>query len=271
MTVIVSVKINDGIVMASDSASTFGNGQIYLTADKIVNLVKGLPIGVMVTGNGSIGSESITTLLKDLRRRLDGRDGHAWALKRDAYTMSSVANRLREFLFEEKAAALGGEGDVWMQLRLCGYSAGRPLPETWEVFLRGKECAAPELKKAEGAFGVNWDGEYEPLNRLILGVGTDFQNAAVSLGLSAKQASDIEMKVMGQLYENLVIPSMPVQDAIDLARYLVETTMGFVRFSLNKQPKSVGGPVEIAAITKHEGFQWVQRRHFYPAALNPSY
>jgi hypothetical protein len=63
VTVIVSVKINDGIIMASDSASTFATGQTYLTADKIVNLVKGLPIGVMVSGNGGIGSESIATLL----------------------------------------------------------------------------------------------------------------------------------------------------------------------------------------------------------------
>jgi hypothetical protein len=71
------------------------------------------------------------------------------------------------------------------------------------------------------------------------------------------------------LYENVVISAMPVQDAIDLARFLVETTIGFVRFSLTMQPKAVGGSVEIAAITKHEGFQWVQRRHFYPASLNP--
>jgi PII-like signaling protein len=49
MSIIVSVKINDGIVMASDSATTFYDpdgkpGQIYEHANKIVNLVKGLPI-----------------------------------------------------------------------------------------------------------------------------------------------------------------------------------------------------------------------------------
>ena len=34
MTVIVSVKINDGIVLASDSASTFTNAQVYDHAEK---------------------------------------------------------------------------------------------------------------------------------------------------------------------------------------------------------------------------------------------
>ncbi|WP_203075820.1 hypothetical protein [Falsiroseomonas ponticola] len=268
MTVIVSVKINDGIVMASDSASTFQSGQTYLHADKIVNLVKGLPIGVMVTGNGGIGAESIATLLKDLRARLDGSDPHPWKLDRPNYTMQHVAERVREFLFEEKTVP--ADLETWMRLRICGYSAGRPLPEIWEVLIRGKECDSPKLVQAEQGFGVNWDGEYEALDRLILGVGSGFQDAAVSLGLPQEQAPEITAKVMRQLYEDLAVPAMPIQDAIDLARFLVETTAGFVRFSIRKQPKTVGGPVEIAAITKHEGFRWVQRRHFYSATLNPA-
>jgi hypothetical protein len=43
------------------------------------------------------------------------------------------------------------------------------------------------------------------------------------------------------------------------ARFLVETTIGFVKFSVAR-PKTVGGSIAIAAITKHEGFQWVQRQ-----------
>jgi hypothetical protein len=267
MTVIISVKINDGIVMASDSASTFPNGQTYLNADKLVNLIKDLPVGVMVTGNGNIGSESITTLLKDLRTRLDGSCGHAWALDRGKYTMESIAKHVREFLFDEKSAANNHE--TWLRLRLCGYSSGRSLPEIWEVLLRGPDCDQPLLIRAEGDFGVNWDGEYEALNRLILGLGNEFKNSIIALGSTTEQATELETKISRALYENLAVPAMPVQDAIDLARFLVEVTANFVRFSIRKQPKTVAGTVEIAAITKHEGFRWVQRRHFYPAALNP--
>jgi len=49
--------------MAADSASSFASGMVYRHADKIVNLRQGLPIGVMVTGAGGIGNESIDTLL----------------------------------------------------------------------------------------------------------------------------------------------------------------------------------------------------------------
>lgn len=267
MTVIVSVKINDGIIMASDSASTFGTGQIYLTADKIVNLVKGLHIGVMVTGDGGIGAESIATLLKDLRRRLDGSDPHPWVLDRRSYTMEEVAQRIREFIFDEKRCALP-DPNAFMVLKVCGYSFDRPLPEIWQVKIVGTTCDPPTLMRGEDTFGVNWDGQYEPLNRLILGLGMGFKDASTKeLGIAVTGAK--ETAIMSALYETMALPAMPIQDAIDLARYLVETTIGYIRFAVRMQPKSVGGAVEIAAITKHEGFRWVQRRHFYPANLNP--
>jgi len=80
----------------------------------------------------------------------------------------------------------------------------------------------------------------------------------------------MESKITERLWENMATPAMPLQDAIDLARYLVETAIGYVRFALRLQPKTVGGAVEIAAITEHERFKWVERRHFYPIALNPT-
>ena len=87
MTVLVSVKINDGVVMAADSASSFESGMVYQNADKIVNLMEGLPIGAMATGAGGIGNESIDTLMKDLRRRFSGADARHpdWALDPATY------------------------------------------------------------------------------------------------------------------------------------------------------------------------------------------
>src|SRR5438105_10995028 len=104
MSIIVSVKINDGVVMAADSATTFAIGQIYEHANKIVNLVKGLPIGVMTCGAGGIGNASIATLLKDLRERLAGNnESHTdWKLETKNYTMEFVNTRVNEF-FSEKA------------------------------------------------------------------------------------------------------------------------------------------------------------------------
>ena len=267
MTVLVSVKINDGVVMAADSASSFASGMVYRHADKIVNLRRGLPIGAMVTGAGGIGNELIDTLFKDLRRRFNGEDEARgdWALDPLHYTLAQVAARLRSFLFEEKAAAHAGE--VWTRVRLCGYSAGRPLAEVWEILLLGPNSPAPTQVQGEQDFGIRWDGEYEALSRLIFGLGTDFEDAAVAGGLTPDAARDLHVRLAPALFELLFVEAMPIRDAVDLARFLVETTIGFVKFSVAR-PKTVGGPIAIAAITKHEGFQWVQHHDGFGSSRN---
>jgi hypothetical protein len=41
--------------------------------------------------------------------------------------IQKVAERLRSFLFDEKATAQAI--DIWLKLRICGYTVGRPSPE----------------------------------------------------------------------------------------------------------------------------------------------
>jgi hypothetical protein len=103
-------------------------------------------------------------------------------------------------------------------------------------------------------------------NRLILGLGFDIGGALVRHGIPPQQAPELQANLVRDLYATLAVPAMPIQDAIDLARFLVETTIGFVRFAVFL-PKSVGGAVEIAAITKHEGFRWVQSKRFQTAGI----
>ncbi|WP_151633824.1 Ntn hydrolase family protein [Noviherbaspirillum aerium] len=259
MTVLVSVKINDGVVMATDSASSFASGMVYNSSRKIVQLHEDIPVAAMMTGAGGIGNESVATLLKDLGRRFAGATPthQDWILDPNDYDIERIAVRLRQFLFEEKAVPHGAT--TWTKVRVCGYSSGRPLPEIWEVNMMGEVCPPPACIQHEQEFGLRWDGEYEALDRLVFGLGTRFNEFAVKHGMDAEAAAALRENIVPELYELLFIEAMPMQDAIDLARYLVETTIGFVKFSVSR-PKVVGGPIEIAAISKHEGFQWIQRR-----------
>ena len=199
MTIIVSVKINDGIVMAADSAGTMDSGHVYVHANKITNLCEGLPIAAMSTGSGGIGNESVETLLKDLRQRFAGfvPKFADWRLNAETYTVEQVATRLRSFLFEEKAAVCSSETNI--QLRVCGYSSGRPLAEVWEVNMTQASCAPPRCIMDENSFGVLWDGQYEALNRLILGLGYDIGTALVRHGIPAQQAPTLQAKLIEDL------------------------------------------------------------------------
>lgn len=265
MTVLVSVKINDGVIMAADSASSFASGMVYHHSRKIRNIVDGIPVGVMVAGAAGIGNDSVDTLLKDLSVRLQGKDSRYqdWHLKQDKYTVEQIAVRVRQFLFEEKAQAYAGP--VRAQIRLCGYSAGKPLAEVWDVLLDETACPPPVCVQSEDEFGPRWIGEREALDRLVLGLSSRFDELLWEQGLMAAGGTDVRSRLAPALYELMFLEAMPILDAAELAQFLVEATIGFVRFSVSR-PKTVGGPIEIAAITKHEGFHWLKGGPVLPRA-----
>lgn len=136
-TIIVTAKVTDGIVLAADSAASFflpraaAPIKIYNHANKIVNLVKGMPIGAMIYGSRSIGASSVETLSKDLRARLSDRNNPDYGLDPDNYTVQEVAGKARKFLYEESylTAYNGPPPNFLMGYRVCGYSAKASLSE----------------------------------------------------------------------------------------------------------------------------------------------
>jgi hypothetical protein len=271
MTIVVTAKVTDGLVLTADSASTFtgpGAVKIYNNANKIFNLVKVWPIGAMVYGNGSIGSSSIETLTKDLRARLSNPNDSDYYLNRTSYTIEEVANKARRFLYLENflSAYPSPPSDFGMGYRVCSYSSGEALPEVWEFGIWAGQCDPPTQIQTRDQFGVRWAGENEALDRLILGVSSGLKPALLARGETQASADALCLEIINLSGTNLIIPAMPIQDAIDVARFLVETATKFARYGF--RPETIGGPTELAAITKHEGFKWVARKHYFNAEFN---
>ena len=128
MTIAISLKINDGLVLAADSASTvmaMVPGQqmanvlnVYNNANKIFNLYKGLPIGAITWGGGAIGAASIATIVKDLRDRFSGKNppNLSWVIQKTDYTIEQVAKQFRS-RFPPLGCARGGRGPVGVRFR----------------------------------------------------------------------------------------------------------------------------------------------------------
>ena len=148
-----------------------------------------------------------------------------------------------------------------MAYKVCGYSAGAALPELWDIRILNGSCAAPHLLRAQQDCGSNWDGELDALCRLLLGVGVKFRDVLVEEGIPEADADEAVKKVQTKLAASVLHAAMPIQDAIELATYMVRTTIGFMRFNFGAE--TVGGPIEVAVITKHEGFKWVNRKLFF--------
>ena len=113
---------------------------------------------------------------------------------------------------------------------------------------------------------MTWNGSPEAITRLLFGTSTLTRTVLANVGL-ADQALLIMEAMQSQQVAPLIQAAMPIEDAADLAEYLVDTTVRFVRFMPGAD--TVGGPIEVAAITKHEGCKWLRRKHYYSRDLNP--
>lgn len=286
MTIAVAVKVHDGLVLAADSASTLirsdPTGQsravvnVYNTANKVFNLNKRFPIGAVTWGSGSIGPASISTLVKDLRQRFAGEDPENdvdWKLERDAYTVEGVAQRLRTFMYEERYLPEFGGASVKPALSflVAGYTPGKPLAEAYHIEIKeGGTCDEPELISASDDHEpmVYFEGQPEAINRLLAGYSEALPGVLRGdLGVPEDQIEPAMSLIDQALSTPLAEAAMPIQDAIELAEFLVNLTIGYTRF--RPGAPTVGGPVEIAAITKHEDFKWVHRKHYFSENLNP--
>jgi hypothetical protein len=286
MSIAILIGVHDGLVLASDSASTLvvtaapnvaGVANVYNNANKIFTLYKGLPIGCIAFGAGSIGNSSIATLIKDLRATLTDRDAARaqYDFDPDNYTMEQVVGIVATFLSAEcgrQTPAL--QAGLNIGLLVGGYSTRASLGESWSIDIQGGQARPPTLLRAADQPGISWGGAGEVISRIVLGYSPLlFQVLAEVSGPGEGQPGDpaqLGQQLSGllttKLQAALVFAPMPIQDAIDLAQFLVYAAEMYSRFLPGAQ--IVGGPIEIATITKHEGFKWILRKHYYDQKFN---
>lgn len=282
MTIAICLKVNDGVVLAADSASTlmeaapsgeFEVRSVFNNANKVFNLRKGFPVGAITWGLGAIGSESTSTLIKDLRKRLAGKDPEHrdWEISIDSYTVEEIAKRLRQFIFDERYLPLYGSlrEKPPVGFIVAGYSASSRMAEEYEIFANSQgEVEGPNRLRDPEACGVTWRGEADTIHRLIFGYGMALGDVLTSqLGVNPKQVPTVLSVVRSDLQLSMIENAMPIQDTIDLAEFLVDVTARVSRFTPGAS--TVGGPIEISAITRHEGYKWIRRKYYFSRDLNP--
>lgn len=275
MTIAIAIKAFEGIVLAADSRASImeptATGKLavihaYDHANKTVNLHKDFPIGMVTAGQGSIGRRSISTIAKDFRQRIT--EDPEWRLDPKTYTMQEVVTRFHEYVYE---GAYVPEFATWpvkpvLCFLIAGYSANQQFPEVWELsYTEGGENK-PKLVSSTDHVGIFWQGDTETLYRLILGYSGQLPETLKAAGLTDDQIQAV-MEQAVQLEAPLLNPTMPIQDAVELADFLVNATTRYTQYIPGRA--TVGGPTEIAAMTRHEGYKWVKRKHYFDRDLNP--
>ena len=95
----------------------------------------------------------------------------------------------------------------------------------------------------------------------------------INMVTNAKKLIEEELeKTEREYFINPVIEmlgSLGKQQLAEMAETLIELT-SFKR-KISMETDSVGGPVDIAIISKYEGFIWIKRKYYFNKDLNPAY
>ena len=66
-----------------------------------------------------------------------------------------------------------------------------------------------------------------------------------------------------------VVAMLPKEQLAEMAESLVSLTA--LKRRVSSQEETVGGPTDVAVITKGDGLIWIKRKHYFAPELNPSY
>jgi hypothetical protein len=195
------------------------------------------------------------------------------------YTVKQVSIKLGKFLERKLDRPNNGqhEGENFrLGLIVAGYDPNDEETKEYVLGFHYKrqddgqdsiEVEEPTLIPYEGKSGPNVGsgifirGQLDVVQRITRGYGSLLNGQFDNLDTIQDPDSRADWEhVRKSLFSELVHPGMPIQDAIDLSVFLHDSTAQYLRFIAG--PQSVGGAVEIATITKYEGFRWVTRKEY---------
>lgn len=271
MTLDVSIKINDGIVLASDSATTFKQGpnsevaHVYKNANKVFNLHKKLPVGIFTYGLANIGDASIGTLIKDFRADIMNEGPNKTDV--DNYSIKELSEEFYKFIFDKYNSCFQKINiKPFLGFQIAGYGSNKEYPEIWEIQLPNNPSKNPSPVLPGKSPGACWRGQPEAVIRLVKGYDINLKSILIQAGIDEPKSNQVIDFLNKHLEVPMIEAAMPIKDAIDLAEFYIETTKKYIKFSPGAQ--TVGGPIEIAAITKHEGFKWIKRKLYFDKKYN---
>ena len=266
MSIVVTVKVPEGLVLATDSASTLtiiGGGQtgvamIYNNANKLMQLAD-YPIGVAVWGAGNMGARTVISFIEEFENKLD-----PYESAKDNLSVGRTAEGLKAFLMDRYENQKLNELPPGQQPRIgvvvAGYSANEFLPEHYIFNVpEGKfKAVRPNTQEGSPEFGADWSGLYDAIFRLHHGYDPRVINIFKKLGVSDEVINKAKEIIGKDIQYPVAFGAMPLRDALAYAEYVVNTVIGRYRFVVGSP--LCGGPVDIAAISRKQGFVWVKKK-----------
>ena len=270
MSICVVVKVPEGLVLAADSAATVEGGsvtpdgkpgpagvlKVFQTATKVLQ-IRDLPLGVMTWGAGGFGARTIASLVEEFENTQEIRE-----LKPEALNVKSAAEAFWAFMkkkSDELFPNIPLKARPRSGLAICGYSGSEFFPEEY-VMVAPTEQPMPirTAVKDKQDFGANWYGATDAIVRFHHGRDDRLFQVLTGAGISPALLESVKAKITQELQYPVIFQAMPLGDAIAYAEFVVRITIERFRFVIGAE--LCGGPIDIATITRREGFVWVRAK-----------
>lgn len=255
----VVVKGPEGVVLAADTRVTINAqgpnlpGPLFVNFDNATKLLTfGAPhgfVGAVTYGDATIGTRTANSFLTELEPTLGD----------TRLTIRDYAKRISDFFLarwnEAKMPTNIPTGG--MDFILGGYNENEPYGE---VYLFNVPRTPDPQPRNEGTnFGMTWGGQLEIASRLIHGYDPRLLPLIRDqLEISQNQMEDVAKDLTPQLEYSIPYAMLPLQDCVDLATFLVRTTITAQRFAI--AVRGVGGSIDVVAITRTKGVKWIQQK-----------
>jgi hypothetical protein len=257
MTIAVCITVPEGMVFAADSRQTFTNsrGDVRVSSD---NARKLFPLGpnilALTFGWAFLMGRNVNSHVNDFRAGLGN----------EPLPVEEVATRLGQHFTQlydrhiaEDADRAVAEDNYALAFLVGGYDPGGKAGKLFEVYIpKGEHYRRLDTEDAPGAV---WRGQSGAISRLLKGFDPGLLQLEGMTDALKKQIDE------GSLGYQINYWSMPVQDAIDLSLFLVDTVIQMQRFAdgTHQRPgESVtcGGPIDLAVLEPGAGAVWVQSK-----------
>ncbi len=254
-------KGSEGMVLAADSRVTLnvevqnpGGANNFLmpatfdNATKLLKVTGQDHVAAVTYGLGTIGFPEPRTahsLLPEFEAALgDAR-----------LSVKDFSIKLSDFFMAQWRAKMPPDANLGdMYFIVGGYNEDEPYGRIYEF--RVPSSHTP-VEQAANDFGVRWGGQHEIVSRIMIGYDPALSTLLqTKYSLSNDEARAVEKEINVASGARIPYQFLPLQDCVDLSIMLIRTTAKLMEYQTVL--RGVGGAVDVATITRQEGFNYVQ-------------
>lgn len=257
----VVVKGPEGVVLAADTRVTLyaerdGTPPMVVNFDNATKLLTfGGPhkwVGAVTYGDALIGTRTAHSLVPEFQLELGGQ----------RKTVRDYAGQLSRFFLDHWKDA-GMPLDVPSGSGMSFIVGGFDGKEAYgDVYVFNVPSSPVPVQQNADDFGMTWGGQLEIANRIVVGYDPRLLTKLQEhFGLSDPELKELAEELGTQFTYTIPYEILPLQDCVDLATFLIRTTISAQNLAVGV--RGVGGTIEVATITRTDGLEWIQKKELH--------